>query len=164
MGSAKPESSASSQPPPSVMQPQQQQQQQPSPQSSSSSGCAPAYGQCGGQTWNGATCCEDGCTCTPSGDYYSQCKPPANSGSCGASGMIYKYTKHTALVEGERPWAQEPALIAGILSMSALLSVAAAAALMMRRRWDTITGDNQPLVRSTLPSGNQDLIGDEVAP
>merc|ERR1711963_872232 len=75
-------------PPPSMQQPQPQQQQprqQVQPQQSqpvSSSGCATAWGQCGGQGWAGAKCCEQGCTCTANGGYYSQCTPPpgVNSG------------------------------------------------------------------------------------
>ncbi|KAF8161088.1 hypothetical protein B0H34DRAFT_365708 [Crassisporium funariophilum] len=36
---------------------------------------SPAYGQCGGQTWSGATTCVSGYTCTFSNPYYSQCLP-----------------------------------------------------------------------------------------
>ncbi|KAJ3122873.1 hypothetical protein HK098_002412, partial [Nowakowskiella sp. JEL0407] len=49
----------------------------PSPQSSN---CAAAWGQCGGQGWNGPTCCVSGNTCTKSDNYYSQCKPGSSSG------------------------------------------------------------------------------------
>ena len=34
--------------------------------------CAALYGQCGGQSWAGATCCSSG-TCKVSNPYYSQC-------------------------------------------------------------------------------------------
>lgn len=34
--------------------------------------CASMYGQCGGQGWNGPTCCSSG-TCTKANDWYSQC-------------------------------------------------------------------------------------------
>ena len=33
------------------------------------------YGQCGGKTWKGQTCCPKGFSCKGSGDYYSQCQP-----------------------------------------------------------------------------------------
>ncbi|KAK0667561.1 Alpha/Beta hydrolase protein [Cercophora samala] len=35
--------------------------------------CAPRWAQCGGQGWNGPTCCESGSTCRASNQYYSQC-------------------------------------------------------------------------------------------
>ncbi|KAK4245448.1 family 1 putative carbohydrate esterase [Corynascus novoguineensis] len=35
--------------------------------------CAPMYGQCGGNGWTGATCCQSGSTCRYSNDWYSQC-------------------------------------------------------------------------------------------
>jgi len=31
------------------------------------------YGQCGGQTWTGATTCQSGLECQYQNDYYSQC-------------------------------------------------------------------------------------------
>ena len=34
--------------------------------------CAALYGQCGGQGWNGATCCAQG-TCRAANQWYSQC-------------------------------------------------------------------------------------------
>jgi len=39
----------------------------------SSQGCSALYGQCGGQGWQGPTCCASGSTCKSSGQYYSQC-------------------------------------------------------------------------------------------
>ncbi|KAH6880459.1 glycosyl hydrolases family 11-domain-containing protein [Thelonectria olida] len=41
--------------------------------SSGSSSCAALYGQCGGSSWTGATCCASG-TCTKANEWYSQCK------------------------------------------------------------------------------------------
>jgi len=35
--------------------------------------CSAIYGQCGGQGWNGPTCCASGSTCKSSNPYYSQC-------------------------------------------------------------------------------------------
>ncbi|KAH6844517.1 carbohydrate esterase family 5 protein [Chaetomium sp. MPI-CAGE-AT-0009] len=35
--------------------------------------CAPKWGQCGGQGWQGATCCQSGSTCQASNQWYSQC-------------------------------------------------------------------------------------------
>ncbi|KAJ3379113.1 hypothetical protein HDU84_007042 [Entophlyctis sp. JEL0112] len=40
--------------------------------SSTSSSCSTLYGQCGGETWTGATCCVSS-TCTYSNAWYSQC-------------------------------------------------------------------------------------------
>lgn len=50
----------------------------PSPPSPSPSHCAPAYGQCGGKTWTGPTCCVDGCACDRSSEWYQQCKPASS--------------------------------------------------------------------------------------
>lgn len=35
--------------------------------------CSPRWGQCGGNGWTGATCCQSGSTCKYSNDWYSQC-------------------------------------------------------------------------------------------
>ncbi|KAK3987470.1 hypothetical protein QBC44DRAFT_400110, partial [Cladorrhinum sp. PSN332] len=35
--------------------------------------CAAKWGQCGGQGWNGATCCQSGSTCRSQNQWYSQC-------------------------------------------------------------------------------------------
>ncbi|KAK4450222.1 concanavalin A-like lectin/glucanase domain-containing protein [Podospora aff. communis PSN243] len=35
--------------------------------------CAARWGQCGGQGWNGPTCCQSGSTCRQSNQWYSQC-------------------------------------------------------------------------------------------
>ncbi|KAK4167866.1 glycosyl hydrolases family 11-domain-containing protein [Cladorrhinum sp. PSN259] len=38
-----------------------------------STNCAAKWGQCGGQGWNGPTCCQSGSTCKSSNQWYSQC-------------------------------------------------------------------------------------------
>ncbi|KUI64021.1 1,4-beta-D-glucan cellobiohydrolase CEL6A [Cytospora mali] len=43
--------------------------------------CASLYGQCGGTSWTGATCCVSGSVCTYGNDYYSQCLPGTSSSS-----------------------------------------------------------------------------------
>ncbi|KAL2263912.1 hypothetical protein VTK26DRAFT_4472 [Humicola hyalothermophila] len=35
--------------------------------------CSPRWGQCGGQGWNGPTCCVSGTTCQAQNQWYSQC-------------------------------------------------------------------------------------------
>ncbi|THV79101.1 cellulase-domain-containing protein [Aureobasidium pullulans] len=40
---------------------------------------APAYGQCGGQGWTGATACVSGYHCAAQNNWYSQCVPGAGS-------------------------------------------------------------------------------------
>jgi len=35
--------------------------------------CSAKWGQCGGQGWQGATCCQSGSTCQASNQWYSQC-------------------------------------------------------------------------------------------
>ncbi|KAL2684491.1 hypothetical protein Neosp_005569 [[Neocosmospora] mangrovei] len=37
--------------------------------------CAGQWAQCGGFSWNGATCCQSGSYCSKINDYYSQCIP-----------------------------------------------------------------------------------------
>ncbi|KAJ3114954.1 hypothetical protein HK098_007126, partial [Nowakowskiella sp. JEL0407] len=46
-----------------------------SPASSPASGgnCSAKYGQCGGQSYSGPTCCQSGSTCNTVNQYYSQC-------------------------------------------------------------------------------------------
>ncbi|KAJ6492915.1 glycosyl hydrolases family 11-domain-containing protein [Mycena vitilis] len=43
------------------------------PPSNTGGTCAAHWGQCGGQGWTGATCCESGSTCQAANSYYSQC-------------------------------------------------------------------------------------------
>ncbi|KAK7966233.1 uncharacterized protein PG986_000510 [Apiospora aurea] len=46
----------------------------PSPTTNPGGGnCVAKYGQCGGQGWSGATCCQSGSTCKVSNEWYSQC-------------------------------------------------------------------------------------------
>jgi len=40
-----------------------------------------AYGQCGGTTWSGSTCCDKGCSCTGA-DKFKQCEPPKGKWAC----------------------------------------------------------------------------------
>jgi len=53
--------------------------------------CAGIWGQCGGSSWTGPTCCIGGTTCTENSQHYSQCLPvePDNCvgyhGKCGGS-------------------------------------------------------------------------------
>ncbi|KAG8907363.1 hypothetical protein FRC01_007715 [Tulasnella sp. 417] len=42
-------------------------------QGSGGGSCAAKYGQCGGQGYNGPTCCQSGSTCKYSNQWYSQC-------------------------------------------------------------------------------------------
>jgi len=58
--------------------------------------CAPAFQQCGGNGWTGATCCDDGCTCDGEGDWYKQCEPPAGEHTCSAGADATRlFTKHS---------------------------------------------------------------------
>ncbi|KAJ7876233.1 glycosyl hydrolases family 11-domain-containing protein [Mycena leptocephala] len=43
------------------------------PPTNTGGACSVKWGQCGGATWTGATCCASGSTCTFSSAYYSQC-------------------------------------------------------------------------------------------
>ncbi|KAJ3041720.1 hypothetical protein HDV00_008808 [Rhizophlyctis rosea] len=42
--------------------------------SSSGGSCAPQWGQCVGNGWQGASCCQDGFSCTTISEWYSQCE------------------------------------------------------------------------------------------
>jgi endoglucanase len=44
---------------------------------------APAWGQCGGNGWTGATTCQSGSTCVKQNDWYSQCIPGSDNGGGG---------------------------------------------------------------------------------
>ncbi|KAL2264597.1 hypothetical protein VTJ83DRAFT_7107 [Remersonia thermophila] len=46
---------------------------QPPPPPPPQQNCSPRWGQCGGQGWNGPTCCQDGSTCRAQNQWYSQC-------------------------------------------------------------------------------------------
>jgi len=39
--------------------------------------CSATWGQCGGENWNGPTCCDAGSGCVVSNPYYAQCLPGA---------------------------------------------------------------------------------------
>ncbi|KAJ3309621.1 hypothetical protein HDV04_005871 [Boothiomyces sp. JEL0838] len=49
--------------------------------------CSALYGQCGGQNWNGPTCCQAGSVCKYSSDWYSQCLPDPALQNSGCSAM-----------------------------------------------------------------------------
>ncbi|KAJ3317413.1 hypothetical protein HDV06_001656 [Boothiomyces sp. JEL0866] len=49
--------------------------------------CSALYGQCGGQNWNGPTCCQAGSVCKYSSDWYSQCLPDPSLQNSGCSAM-----------------------------------------------------------------------------
>merc|ERR1711881_222081 len=47
--------------------------------SGNGSTCAAAWAQCGGQNFEGPTCCVSGYSCVASSQWYSQCKPTTDS-------------------------------------------------------------------------------------
>ncbi|KAK7040927.1 hypothetical protein VNI00_009523 [Paramarasmius palmivorus] len=68
---------------------------------------SPAWGQCGGIGWSGATTCVSGYTCTKVNDYYSQCLPgsgnpgtPGTSASTSSTSTAAPPTNTNAPVEG----------------------------------------------------------------
>mmetsp|Transcript_81926 Transcript_81926/g.265523 ORF Transcript_81926/g.265523 Transcript_81926/m.265523 type:complete len:781 (+) Transcript_81926:16-2358(+) len=107
--------------------------------------CAAAYHQCGGQPWNGPTCCEDGCTCTAYGAFYSQCVPPIGSGSCSGSAgtpapsaaVVMKAGAGASPVIASLPWRNQlvPAAACAAAAVSGL--ALAAAGLRAGRQWST---------------------------
>lgn len=44
--------------------------------------CGGPYKQCGGKTWEGQTCCQPGCVCKASGEYFSSCTPLKGANVC----------------------------------------------------------------------------------
>ncbi|ORY26836.1 pectin lyase-like protein [Neocallimastix californiae] len=47
--------------------------------------CSFPYGQCGGNSWKGVTCCPSGYTCKTYNQWYSQCVPSGNASSSNSS-------------------------------------------------------------------------------
>ncbi|ODV63994.1 glycoside hydrolase family 45 protein [Ascoidea rubescens DSM 1968] len=47
--------------------------------------CAALWGQCGGRSWNGPTCCQDSYPCQSVNDYYYQCTTSVNTDTQCAS-------------------------------------------------------------------------------
>lgn len=41
--------------------------------------CSQAWGACGGRNWDGPNCCEEGYSCLPESEWYSQCRPAENT-------------------------------------------------------------------------------------
>ncbi|CAL1166306.1 unnamed protein product [Cladocopium goreaui] len=41
--------------------------------------CSQAWGACGGRNWDGPNCCEEGYSCIPESEWYSQCRPAENT-------------------------------------------------------------------------------------
>jgi endo-1,4-beta-xylanase len=46
---------------------------EPEPEPEPQPGCSAKWGQCGGSSWNGPTCCESGSSCKAQNQWYSQC-------------------------------------------------------------------------------------------
>merc|ERR1712061_253435 len=44
--------------------------------------CPGPYQQCGGIGWEVQTCCQAGCVCKASGDYFSSCQPLKGANVC----------------------------------------------------------------------------------
>ena len=64
----------------------------------------PAYGQCGGQNYEGSTVCSAGFACYKQNDYYSQCLPPVPPfGQCGGAtfgGATQCVSGYSCVVQG----------------------------------------------------------------
>jgi len=50
--------------------------------------CSPIYGQCGGKTWTGPTCCQTGSRCKRENAYYHQCIPHHRRLSANSSMIV----------------------------------------------------------------------------
>lgn len=59
--------------------------------------CLEPFKQCGGHDWHGTTCCQVGCACKPSGQYFSSCQPIQGQGACNAE--LAKGHAHDVLVK-----------------------------------------------------------------
>eukprot|EP01035_Chromulina_nebulosa_P012445 gene12445-16593_t len=64
----------------------------------------PAYGQCGGQNYEGSTSCAAGFACYTQNAYYSQCLPPVPPfGQCGGAtfgGATQCVSGYSCVVQG----------------------------------------------------------------
>jgi len=95
------------------------------------SGKAAAYQQCGGKSWTGPRVCENGCTCTSRGDYYSQCVPQSGTGSCSASPpssvvVMKKFSRIDSLQVSSDVLARGPLSLVGAVlcvTLAAVLSI-----------------------------------------
>ncbi|KAF8589502.1 carbohydrate-binding module family 1 protein [Ramaria rubella] len=74
---------------------------------------SPAWGQCGGQGWTGATTCVSGYVCTVSNQYYSQCLPGTalpttpstpSSGTGGSPSQTSTAASGTATLQPNHLW------------------------------------------------------------
>jgi cellulose 1,4-beta-cellobiosidase len=93
--------------------------------------CGGAYAQCGGGTWAGASCCQDGCNCV--GDsHYSQCQPPEGAWSCGGGPSATVMQQHNDVTIGPitRTGRMSPTTILALVVLPALVTLLAAAMMM----------------------------------
>lgn len=47
----------------------------PTPTPKPNDSCSGLWGQCGGKSWSGTDCCQEGLTCQVQNEWYSQCRP-----------------------------------------------------------------------------------------
>lgn len=86
-----------------------------------SESCGGPYDQCGGKTWDGITCCQAGCVCRASGDYFSSCQPLKNSNVCDTAAAA----EHTENILHGTPHLKEVAIKGCKAKASAALEAAA---------------------------------------
>jgi hypothetical protein len=117
--------------------------------------CAKPWQQCGGEGWEGPSCCGSGFSCTRDNPYYSKCKADKASPPCSANeGNCWSLLPNIIVKEGDQP---QPAdgpeeleskvpgathNLPAILAAAAAVLVAAAALLaaslrseLLRRSW-----------------------------
>lgn len=83
--------------------------------------CPGPYQQCGGKGWEGQTCCEAGCVCKASGDYFSSCQPLNGANVCDKHAAVV----HTKNILDGTPHLKEVAISGCKLKASAALEAAA---------------------------------------
>lgn len=86
-----------------------------------SESCGGPYDQCGGKTFDGITCCQAGCVCRASGDYFSSCQPLKNSNVCDTAAA----KEHTKDILDGTPHLKEVAIKGCKAKAAAALEAAA---------------------------------------
>jgi len=110
--------------------------------------CSAAFGQCGGKSWNGPTCCESGCHCRSEGEWYSQCAPPAGSHRCGGT-IVFDEVHDGPLVGGVASAVSPNLVMAGVAMM--FVMGASLLAIKLRRRRQQLSSDGRGVPQLLSP-------------
>jgi len=103
--------------------------------------CSPAYGQCGGNHWNGPTCCQTGCRCHHQNEWHSQCEPPDGNHMCQELVVLAEQFHEGPLELMGR--ASSANLMLGCVVMTFVLGVSLAAAKLVKMHRQQCSHDTE---------------------